>query len=100
MCVRILVYKIGIAYLKFLNIYSTAPLELFFIRTVFKLKRNLNENGQKTELTKLRMRQLNLSHKGITDDVLRDMRFDEDITYIYLGFNSIQNLENVRFPDG
>ena len=27
MCVRILVYKIGIAYLKFLNIYSTALLE-------------------------------------------------------------------------
>src|SRR3990172_2618804 len=57
------------------------------------------ENSQKTELTKLRMRELNLSNKGITDEVLRDMRFDGDITNIDLSFNSIQNLDNVRFPD-
>ena len=46
------------------------------------------------------MRELNLSNKNIIDEALQQMRFDEDITYIYLGFNSIQNLENVRFPDG
>ena len=59
----------------------------------------MNENVIKTELTKLRMRELNLSYKGITDEVLRDMRFDGDITNIDLSFNSIQNF-NVRFPDG
>ena len=46
------------------------------------------------------MRELNLSNKNITNDALQLMHFDEDITLIDLSRNQIQNLDNVRFPDG
>ena len=62
--------------------------------------KKLNENVIKRKLMELIMRHLNLSQKSTTDEALQQMHFDEDITSIDLSYNHIQNLDNVRFPDG
>ena len=46
------------------------------------------------------MRELNLSKNGITDELLREIQFDADITELWLISNQIQTLDEVRFSDG
>ena len=59
----------------------------------------MNENVIKTELTKLRMCELNLSDKGITDEALHEIQFNEDVTLIDLRCNQIKNLDTCRICD-